>query len=74
MDGDVGRVRTERIYTLPSGGRGGRRPNSEDTRQFQVGKDADAEEPTDGRANQHEHGSVGHPDDDEAGRHLDITG
>ncbi|MCA8980204.1 MAG: hypothetical protein H6831_11485 [Planctomycetes bacterium] len=72
MDGDVGRVRTERIYTLPSGGRGGRRPNSEDARGFRL--DGEGEEPNSEPANQPEHGSVGHPDDDEAGRRIDITG
>lgn len=74
MDGEVGRVRTERIYTLPTAGRGGRRPNPEDKRPFPFGSTEDAEEAGADQANQHEHGSVGHPDDDEAGRHLDITG
>ncbi len=70
MDGEVGRVRTERIYTLPSGGRGGR--GSRD-RRFQVGERES--QPQDAPEDAHqEHGSVGHPDDDEAGRNLDITG
>lgn len=70
MDGDVARVRTERIYTLPTAGRGGRRSNSEEQRRFRFDEDASGSD----AKSQPEHGSVGHPDDDEAGRHLDITG
>jgi hypothetical protein len=74
MDGDVARVRTERIYTLPAGGQGGRRSNAERRRPFGFNGESDAEESAEDAANPQEHGSVGHPDDDEAGRHLDITG
>jgi len=74
MDGDVGRVRTERIYTLPTAGRDGRRPHSEDQRHFGFDVEADAADSASQSKTPNEHGSVGHPDDDEAGRHLDITG
>lgn len=74
MDGDVGRVRTERIYTLPATGPDGRRRDSEDGEGFHLDEDVDEPQLPPDEAPSHEHGSVGHPDDDEAGRNLDITG
>lgn len=76
MDSEVGRIR-ESYFVPHDPGRGGRQRERGGER-FRIDEDAPpraAEDDAEPEANEHhEHGRVGRPDDDEAGRSIDLIG